>query len=130
MQATMPKMDVIAFDDIVTALTPHKIRILETVYNFEHRWASRMQISRALGKKRLTPYDIRALTMFVDIGIMELSTRPMSSPLTETIYIYRISDTTAALIKEWVDWRRQNGHRPMMRSREPVQFELHLADEV
>lgn len=113
-------LDVKRFDDIVTGLTEHRIRILETVYSFENHWASRQQLARALRRNRLTPYDIRALTTFVEAGVIESTTRPIASPITDIVHLYRVPDSVAALIQEWVEWRKQRGSRPVMRTRQPI----------
>ncbi len=123
-------LDVAKFDEVVTSMTPHYIRILEAVYNFENRWASRLQIALALGKRRLTPYDHRALKMLEQNGVIEVSTRPIASPLTEVIYFYRVPDSVAELMEEWVEWRKANGNRPMLRKRKPISFLDHLSEKV
>jgi hypothetical protein len=123
-------LDVAEFDDLVIGMTPHYIRILEAVYNFENRRASRLQIALAIGKRRLTPYDHRALKMLSHAGVIEVSTRPIASPLTDVVYLYRVPDSVAELMEEWVEWRKNNGNRPILRKRKPISFIDHLSEKV
>jgi hypothetical protein len=123
-------IDVRLFDEVITGLTPHKIRVLETLYNFENRWASRLQIARALGKNRLTPHDIRAINILVGVGLVEASTRPIASPLSDVINIYHVPDSVAELMLEWIEWRKRNGHRPLMRTRQPISLLEHIHEKV
>jgi hypothetical protein len=126
MQEQIP-MDVERFDDIITVLTPHYIRMLEAVYSFENRWASRLQIALALGKRRLTPYDHRALQFLASEGVIEVTTRPVASTITDIMYLYRVPDAVADLMIEWTEWRKTNGNRPILRTRKPIKFIEHLA---
>jgi hypothetical protein len=113
-------MTVERFDEIMLALTPHRIRLLEAIYSFENRWASRLQLALALGKRRLNPFEHQSLVQFIDMGLIEVELRPIITPITDHTYYYRVPDHIADLMQEWVEWRKTNRNKPIPRKRKPI----------
>lgn len=52
-------------------LTPHARKLLQALKADENIWLSRSEVAEAIGKNRLTPYDIQLLESFADLGIGE-----------------------------------------------------------
>ncbi|TVR22817.1 MAG: hypothetical protein EA396_05365 [Anaerolineaceae bacterium] len=52
-------------------ITEHGQKILAILQTQRNRWLTRGQIAAALGKRRLTPYDITLLELFVDEGFIQ-----------------------------------------------------------
>lgn len=52
-------------------ITPHGEKILAIFAAQRNRWLTRGQIASGLGKRRLTPYDITLLEIFVDAGFIQ-----------------------------------------------------------
>ncbi len=109
-------MDVYEVDAHMRELTPHQTKILEALYHVGADWASRAQIARAIGKRRLTPYDINILSMLARRGFVEVSTRPTTAPGSEFAYVYRMPDDVATALQHWADLRAQTrAERRMLR---------------
>jgi hypothetical protein len=119
-------LDVNSFNERLKTLSPHRIRLLEVVYNFEDHWASRAEIAFALGKQRLTIYDQSGLNELAEEGLLEMNKRPMSSPLTEFAYLYRVPDSIADVMQAWADWRERTGTFVELQKRRPLRIMEHL----
>lgn len=76
-------------------MTPHQLKIIQAVYDAGGNWLTRSKVAKALGKRRLTPYDITCLQMLTDIKIIETSTQPTSAPGSDFAYIYHMPDSVA-----------------------------------
>lgn len=50
-------------------LTPHAKKLFDALKDYENVWLSRSEIADAIGKNRLTPYDIQLLESFAELGI-------------------------------------------------------------
>lgn len=98
-------MDLFSLDALVRDLTPHQLKILQAIYNSNGIWLSRSETARALGKKRLTPYDITCLDRLAADGLIQTSTRPSKAPGSDFAYIYNMSDDVAQLLYEWANLR-------------------------
>ncbi len=62
-------------------LTEQGQRLLDILQKPGHEWMSRKQIARALGKRRLTPYDIALLEILQDKGLVEIQSRANGTPI-------------------------------------------------
>ena len=100
-------MDAYEVDTHMRELTPHQVKILESLYNAGAVWLTRAQIARAIDKRRLTPYDINILRMLTERGLIEMSTQPTDAPGSDFAYIYRMPDETAFAIQQWTELREQ-----------------------
>ena len=100
-------------------LTPHQIKLVEALYNAGDTWLTRAQIARAVGKRRLTPYDINILAMLAHRGLIEMATRPTSAPGSDFAYIYRMPDPTAYAIQQWTQLRAQIQQEQQLQKRRP-----------
>ena len=112
-------MDLYALDVIMRDLTPHQIKILEVLYNANGGWLSRAETARELGKKRMTPYDIKCLSLLSDKQLIVTSTRPSTAPGSDFAYIYMMDDDIAQLLYEWARLRDKLG-RVQSKQREPL----------
>lgn len=52
-------------------LTPHAHKLLAALREYRRVWLSRSDVADGIGKNRLTPYDIRLLMSFTELGIGE-----------------------------------------------------------
>jgi hypothetical protein len=100
-------MNLHEIDQHVQDLTPHQLKILQVVYAAGNAWVTRANVARALGKRRLTPYDIDCLTMLSERALIEQSTRPTSAPGSDFAYIYHMTDDIAGLLQKWADLQDQ-----------------------
>lgn len=100
-------MHVAELDAILRTLTPHQLKLVQALYDSDGQWLTRSQMARAIGKKRLTPYDIDCLKMLTEHSIIQTSRRPTTAPGSEFAYIYHMPDTIAELIAYWDELREQ-----------------------
>jgi len=49
-------------------LTPHALKMEAALGRGRNQWHTRLEIARAIGKKRLTPYDIDLLDLLAEMG--------------------------------------------------------------
>lgn len=94
-------MDIHELDAHMEALTPHQLKIIQAIYNAGNTWLTRSKVAKALGKRRLTPYDIDCLTILSDKNIIETSTQPTTAPGSDFAYIYHMPDDVAKLLQAW-----------------------------
>lgn len=110
-------MDLYEMDEHLQELTPHQLKIVQAVYNGGGVWLTRARVARALGKRRLTPYDINCLKMLTEKAIIETSTQPTTAPGSDFAYVYHMPDDVAEVLQEWADMReqelRQRRRRPI-----------------
>ncbi len=121
-------MDIYEFDRHMRELTPHQVKIAEAFYNAGNEWLTRALAARAIGKRRLTPYDINILAMLAERGILEMSTQPTAAPGSDFAYIYRMNDEIALVVQEWTETReRLREEEQVKKMRRPVNLlENHL----
>ena len=62
-------------------ITDQAIRLLEVLRENPDTWLKRKEIAVALGKNRLTPYDIELLQRLCDEGLAEIGRRPNPTPI-------------------------------------------------
>lgn len=118
-------MDVYELDAHLQEMTPHKLKILQALYDADGHWMTRSKVARSLGKKRLTPYDIDCLNMLTDKGIILTSTQPTSAPGSDFAYIYSMPDDVAHIVQEWSEIRESVRSQEEIQRRKPV----NLVDE-
>jgi hypothetical protein len=87
-------------------LTQHQLRVLQIVYDGGGKWLTRANLAKALGKRRLTPYDINCLKMLSDMGIIVEGTQETNAPGSDFAYVYNMTDGVALLIQQWADLRQ------------------------
>lgn len=112
-------MDVYELDEILRDMTPHRLKIIQAIYNGDGEWMTRSQVARALGKRRLTPYDISCLQMLTDKSIIVTSTRPTTAPGSDFAYIYNMPEAIVELIQEWSEMKKAHPQSRVSR-RKPV----------
>ena len=110
-------MDIQEIDGYLQELTPHQLKIVQAVYDGGGRWMTRAKVAHALGKRRLTPYDINCLKMLTDMGIVEASTQPTTAPGSDFAYVYLMPDAVAYILQEWSEMREQETRE---RQRKPI----------
>ncbi len=62
-------------------LTEQAQKLLEILRSTGVDWMNRKDIARAIGKRRLTPYDIALLELLQDKGLVEIQSRPNGTPI-------------------------------------------------
>jgi hypothetical protein len=62
-------------------LTDQALKLLEALQRKSGKWMKRKEIALALGKRRLTPYDIELLQRLCDEGLAEIGKRPNPTPI-------------------------------------------------
>jgi hypothetical protein len=62
-------------------LTEQAQKLLEILRDTRIEWMNRKDIARAIGKRRLTPYDIALLELLQDKGLVEIKSRPNGTPI-------------------------------------------------
>jgi hypothetical protein len=62
-------------------LTEQAHKLLETLRKTGIEWMNRKDIARAIGKRRLTPYDIALLELLQDKGLVEIQSRTNGTPI-------------------------------------------------
>lgn len=100
-------MNIQEIDAHLTQMTPHQLKIIQAVYNGGGAWMTRSNVAKALGKRRLTPYDINCLNLLSDRGIIETSTQPTTAPGSDFAYIYHMPDRVADVLQRWSDQRQK-----------------------
>jgi hypothetical protein len=110
-------MDLHEIDIHLQDLTPHQLKIVQAVYDGGGNWLTRARVAKALGKRRLTPYDINCLKMLTERGIIIMSTQPTDAPGSDFAYIYHMPDEIADILQEWSDMREQETQE---RQRKPI----------
>ena len=65
----------------VSRLTEQAHKLLEILRATEIMWMNRKDIARAIGKRRLTPYDIALLELLQDKGLVEIKPRANGTPI-------------------------------------------------
>ena len=103
-------MNIHEIDAHLTEMTPHQLKIVQAIYNGGGLWLTRSKVAKALGKRRLTPYDINCLGVLSDKGIIETSTQPTTAPGSDFAYIYHMPDHVADVLQRWSDQRIQTVH--------------------
>ncbi|MGB1288391.1 MAG: hypothetical protein ACPG7F_17790 [Aggregatilineales bacterium] len=112
-------MDVYELDKILSELTPHRLKVIEAIYSGDGEWMSRTHVAKALGKRRLTPYDINCLDMLSETNIIVQSTRPTTAPGSDFAYIYNMSDEMVELLQTWTEMKKANPQARLSR-RKPL----------
>ncbi|MGJ3239529.1 MAG: hypothetical protein ACFE0Q_12540 [Anaerolineae bacterium] len=105
------------FDEKMQSLTDHQLKIIQTIHNAGSQWLTRSKLARALGKRRLTPYDITCLTTLSEQEIIETSTQPTTAPGSDFAYIYHMSDEIANILQRWSEQRDSD---PPAQERNPI----------
>lgn len=62
-------------------LTEQAQKLLEALQDNRSPWKNRKEIARAIGKRRLTPYDIALLELLQNRGLVEIKSRPNGTPI-------------------------------------------------
>jgi len=113
-------MDVYVLDSILAELTPHQLKIVQSLYDSGGSWMTRSQVARSLDKRRLTPYDINCLKMLTEQGIIMTSTQPTTAPGSDFAYIYTMPDDVAEVIAHWSDLKDEIREQEKSRQRKPI----------
>jgi len=100
-------MDVYELDSYLRNLTPHQLKMVQTIYNTGGKWLTRAQVAKELGKRRLTPYDINCLTLLTEKKILSMDTQPTTAPGSDFAYIYTMPDEIAEVVQKWSEVRDQ-----------------------
>jgi hypothetical protein len=62
-------------------LTEQAQKLLEILRDNRYPWMNRKEIAKAIGKRRLTPYDIALLELLQERGLVEIKSRPNGTPI-------------------------------------------------
>ena len=62
-------------------LTEQAQKLLEILKGTRIEWMNRKDIARAIGKRRLTPYDIALLELLHGKGLVEIKSRENGTPI-------------------------------------------------
>ncbi|MAS38219.1 MAG: hypothetical protein CL610_29755 [Anaerolineaceae bacterium] len=62
-------------------ITDQALKILDVLQDKPGEWMKRKEIALALGKRRLTPYDIELLQRLCDEKLAEIGKRPNPTPI-------------------------------------------------
>ena len=100
-------MNFVELDEHLQSLTSHQLKIVQAIYHSGGTWLTRSKVAKALGKRRLTPYDIECLKHLTELTIIETSTQPTTAPGSDFAYIYHMQDEIATLVREWSERREQ-----------------------
>jgi hypothetical protein len=65
----------------VSRLTDQAQKLLEILRATGQDWMNRKDIARAIGKRRLTPYDIALLELLQEKGLVEIQSRENGTPI-------------------------------------------------
>ncbi|MEZ4670822.1 MAG: hypothetical protein R3E39_23195 [Anaerolineae bacterium] len=65
----------------VSRLTEQAQRLLEILQSARQPIMNRRDIAKAIGKRRLTPYDIALLELLQERGLIEITSRPNATPI-------------------------------------------------
>lgn len=110
-------MNLHEIDEHISELTPHQLKIVQAVYDGGGEWLTRAKVAKALGKRRLTPYDINCLKMLAEKGIVIESTQPTTAPGSDFAYVYHMPDDIAETLQEWSEIREMEAKE---RQRKPI----------
>lgn len=92
-------MTLTEFSTHVSQLTEHQWKILELLIQTHDQWNSRRQIAKAIGKKRLIPYDIGCLQALVNMNLIDIQHIHDDTPIGYQV-VYRISEGTVSALME------------------------------
>ncbi len=70
-------------------VTPHGDRILEAIRSAYPEWVNRSTIAAAMGKKRLTPWEVSLLTLLVSNELVEAQQKPFKG-IQDYEWVYRV----------------------------------------
>ncbi len=104
-------------DRYMQEMTPHQMKIIQVIYDAGENWLTRSKVAKALGKRRLTPYDINCLQMLADNKIIDASTQPTTAPGSDFAYIYHMSDEVATSLQKWSE---SQNNRTETSQRKPI----------
>jgi Fe2+ or Zn2+ uptake regulation protein len=62
-------------------LTEQAQKLLEILQAAKNPWMNRKDIAKAIGKRRLTPYDIALLELLQAQGLVEIQSRANGTPI-------------------------------------------------
>lgn len=62
-------------------LTEQAQKLLEILRDNRYPWMNRKEIAKAIGKRRLTPYDIALLELLQERGLVEIKSRTNGTPI-------------------------------------------------
>lgn len=62
-------------------ITAHASKILNALKGTPGEWQTRRDIARAIGKNRLTPYDMDMLQRLCDVGFAKIARRRNETPI-------------------------------------------------
>ncbi len=62
-------------------VTSHGEKMLEVLQKASGEWLTRRQLSDALEKSRLTPYDLDMLELLKEKGLIEMNQRSITGPI-------------------------------------------------
>jgi hypothetical protein len=62
-------------------ITDQALKLLEALKSKPGQWFKRKEIALAVGKRRLTPYDIELLQRLCDEELIEIGKRPNPTPI-------------------------------------------------
>jgi hypothetical protein len=110
-------MDLREIDEHIRELTPHQLKIIQAVYDGSGNWLTRAKMAKALGKRRLTPYDINCLKMLAEKGIVLESTQPTTAPGSDFAFVYHMTDDIATTLQAWAEI---NAKETKERQRKPI----------
>ena len=74
-------MKILNSDYNAPPITDQALRLLDVLRDHPSAWLKRKEIAVALGKNRLTPYDIELLQRLCDEGLAEIGKRPNPTPI-------------------------------------------------
>jgi predicted transcriptional regulator len=100
-------MDLYEISNHMKEFTAHQLRVVQILYDGGNKWQTRAKVAKALGKRRLTPYDINCLEMLADKGIVEKGTQETTAPGSDFAYVYHMTDHIAGLILQWSEMREK-----------------------
>lgn len=100
-------MDLYEISTHMKEMTTHQLRVVQIMYDGGNKWQTRAKVAKALGKRRLTPYDINCLEMLADKEIIEKGTQDTTAPGSDFAYVYHMTDQIAVLIQQWAEMREQ-----------------------
>lgn len=111
-------------DALLNQMTPHMLRLLQAMYDAGGRWMTRANVAKAIGKKRLTPYDINCLKALADKGLLAESTQETTAPGSDFAYVYTMTDQVAEMLAEWWEIRETQVRQPIIAEvpRKPIRL--------
>lgn len=113
-------MNLDVLDEKLNKLTKHQLKIIQALYDAGSEWLTRSRLARAIGKKRLTPYDIECLKQLAETELILIDTQPTTAPGSDFAYIYHMPDNIAQAIAQWATSRNGDDDSP---KRQPIQLQ-------